>query len=117
MTSFPSETRPLIERRVLRPGGLFVFLEPETVGSADTVELVSRIFPTRIKSNSSSPGRKSRSKDSTTDSPGIEEVAEVTRVVSTETPEAKDAADRVAIVSQRLDTLFVPYITGIAVRP
>lgn len=111
-------TLPLNRLRILRPGGLFVFLEPEAVNSVDTVALVSRIFPATIKSTPPSAGKKSIPKYSANSAPiGEEFRQEPTGVDGLESPETKIAADRVGIVSQRLDTLFVPYITGIAVKP
>ena len=106
--AFSTATCPINGRRILRPGGLFVFLEPETVASIGTVELVSRIFPATVKDRSAA-GRKSRYGGG--DSNNAEEVD------SSESSEAKEGADRVGIVSQMVDTLFVRYITGIAVRP
>ena len=94
-------------RRILRPGGLFVFLEPETVASIGVVELVSQIFPATIKDRSAT-GKKSRYGG---DSNSAEEVD------SSESSEAKEGAGTVGIVSQMVDTLFVRYVTGIAVRP
>lgn len=93
------------QRRVLRPGGLFVFLEPEGV---DSVGLVARVFPPAVKADTKARDDRSDPAVSEDDASGAADESSST---------ADEAFSRQAVVWQRVDTIFEPYITGIAKKP